>query len=448
MQECASNLAQRRILMVLGSRALLLTAFLAGSALPVAGEPGSLASGSVVPPNPANRPFDHLKCYRIKDPFRFKASARISPLQNPPLSLAPGCRIKVTAREFCVPAHKQLGPTLSTNIPFEDLSGQDLINDFLCYKIRCPRQDQPKRLAVADQFGRRVIQGFKPVRLCVPTRKLPLAERCCDPSKEPGQDGVASCIEGHMCCSGGVWRCNQGDGSSTCPIAAGRPCRRCCNPAEQPGVDGNPICIEGHDCCASGRWQCNEADGSSSCAVSGVVCEDCCLQSEQPGAHGDPVCIEGATCCSPGDWQCNEGDGSSTCTLDGQVCGCCNPFREPGRFGNPICIEGATCCANGEWRCNGASGQSTCRFEGERCGRVCGGIQGLPCDDREHCLLEEGQCCCDQLGVCVPTPEACTLEYDPVCGCDGATHGNECAALRAGTNVDQRGACSGEATTP
>jgi hypothetical protein len=47
----------------------------------------------------------------------------------------------------------------------------------------------------------------------------------------------------------------------------------------------------------------------------------------------------------------------------------------------------------------------------------------------------------DEAGTCVAKPDACDQNYDPVCGCDGQTHGNACMAHLAGTAVASAGAC-------
>jgi hypothetical protein len=76
--------------------------------------------------------------------------------------------------------------------------------------------------------------------------------------------------------------------------------------------------------------------------------------------------------------------------------------------------------------------------------KMCGGIAGLRCPAKQYCsYAPEARCGAgDMSGTCAPVPDACTLQLDEVCGCDGKTYGNACAATQAGVSVAMKGACA------
>jgi hypothetical protein len=74
--------------------------------------------------------------------------------------------------------------------------------------------------------------------------------------------------------------------------------------------------------------------------------------------------------------------------------------------------------------------------------KVCGGFIGVPCPEGFFCEFPPGTCnVADNQGTCVEVPELCPAIFDPVCGCDRVTYGNDCERQRAGAQKNHDGPC-------
>jgi hypothetical protein len=77
-----------------------------------------------------------------------------------------------------------------------------------------------------------------------------------------------------------------------------------------------------------------------------------------------------------------------------------------------------------------------------------GGVQcrsEADCAGGSYCDFDLGAACGDgnAVGSCKQIPGACTQDFTPVCGCDGMTYANACAANAASVSVASPGECSG-----
>jgi hypothetical protein len=162
--------------------------------------------------------FDHLKCYKVKGSAAFDAQAALNALRSE--FADESCTVVGKAKLYCTPVEKNVTAYESKDgLAQVPLSGQDLSDDRICYKVKCSAAG-PTSLTVTDQFGTRGVGPFKPQLLCTPAQiGVPVTTTTTLPPLPPCTGGSPwpSCATGDCSTVGVTHFCDpRSDGTCAC----------------------------------------------------------------------------------------------------------------------------------------------------------------------------------------------------------------------------------------